>query len=168
MNEIAMAMAAEQEDARGRTITLFAHGEEDVAAIELLDAAYRRGKVEGFGEPANVVGVGKGAEAALAAAAASPGRVARLVLIAPQIPDQAPLASIETPTLVIIGSDDLAGAAQGRRCSEEMPSCYLMLVYAAGRDVAAARPEATATLIEQFLESGETFPVRTTSHMLHP
>jgi len=168
MNTIAMAMTADHERADRRAIVLFAGGEEDRAMIDLLGAAYRRSDAIGFGDPANVVGIGRGADAAIAAVAASPEQVGRLILIAPQIADDANLASIETPTLVVVGSDDMAGAPHGRRCSDEMPSCYLMLVYAAGRNVAEARPEATAALIEQFLDSGETFPVRTSSHMLHP
>lgn len=168
MNMIAMAGTAEHVHAGRRAILLFEGGEEDKAIVALLESTYHRGDATVSGEPANVVGIGRGADAALAAVAASPGKVGRLILIAPEISEGTDLAAIEPPTLVVLGSDDLTGAPHGRRCADEMPSCYLMLVYAAGRDVAVARPEASAALIEQFLESGETFPVRTSSHMLYP
>lgn len=118
--------------------------------------------------PVNVIGIGAGASAALAAASGSGNPVGRLVLLSPRIGDNSDLGSISAPTLVAVGSDDTLGAADARRCYDEMESCYLTIVYAAGRDVAADRPEATAALIENFLEAGETFPVRTATHRLYP
>lgn len=172
MNSVALAVAAGDEPSGPRrTIVLFTGGDEDGAGAELLLSAYDRVTSIGQGSDAaaaNVVAIGLGADAALAAVSACSKGVRRLILITPEIAADAPLASIETPTLVVVGSEDSIAAPFGRRCSDEMPSCYLMLVYAAGRDLARERPEATAALIERFLESGETFPVRTATHRLYP
>lgn len=156
---------------RRRVVVLFSGGDRHESAQALLDEAYDCVcSVEDAASagPVSVVGVGSGAAAALAAAAAQDPLVDRLVLLSPSIGEQQALASIEIPALVIIGSDDALGAVDARRCSEEMASCYLMLVYSAGIDVAGDRPAATASLIEHFLEAGETFPVRTSTHKLHP
>jgi len=115
-----------------------------------------------------VIAIGSASEAALAAVTASPDGVSRLILLSPRLADERLLALIETPTLVAVGSKDREGAAIGRRCTELMPSCYLMYVYDAGADFAVTRPEATIALLDQFMDLGETFPVRTDSNMIHP
>jgi pimeloyl-ACP methyl ester carboxylesterase len=49
-----------------------------------------------------------------------------------------------------------------------MPNCHYVLVYDAGHEVAADRPDAFVSLVSDFLERREAFIVNEKSSLLHP
>jgi pimeloyl-ACP methyl ester carboxylesterase len=79
------------------------------------------------------------------------------------------LAGLSVPTLVVFGTEDaVVPATMGRVYREKMPNCNYVLVYDAGHDVGAERPEAFVSLVGDFLERREAFIVNTTSSLLNP
>src|SRR5207237_9627886 len=79
------------------------------------------------------------------------------------------LASLNVPTLVIFGTrDGVISPELGRVYREKMPNCNYVLVFDAGHEVAADRPEAFVSLVGDFLERREAFIVSQTSSLLHP
>lgn len=110
---------------------------------------------------------GEACQEALELAAASAERVTALVLESPsKVPEATAMRELNVPTLVACGSD--APAEVGRVLRERMPNCHLVLVYAAGLDVASERPQAFASLVEDFLERRERFIVNNRGGLLHP
>jgi pimeloyl-ACP methyl ester carboxylesterase len=82
---------------------------------------------------------------------------------------EARLAELRVPTLVVFGTQDaVVPAAMGRVYREKMPNCHYVLVYDAGHEVGADRPEAFASLVSDFLERREAFIVNATSSLLNP
>jgi pimeloyl-ACP methyl ester carboxylesterase len=82
---------------------------------------------------------------------------------------EAQLASLNTPTLVVFGTKDgVISPELGRVYREKMPNCNYVLVFDAGHEVAADRPEAFVSLVGDFLERREAFIVSQTSSLLHP
>lgn len=82
---------------------------------------------------------------------------------------EARMAEVNVPTLVIFGtSDRLTPPELGRIYREKMPRAHLVLLYDAGHEAAADRPEAFATLVADFLERGEAFIVTRKSSLLNP
>jgi pimeloyl-ACP methyl ester carboxylesterase len=123
----------------------------------------------------SVIGVSRGAAPALAQAVYTPAQVQRLILISP------PLAAVESPelgvrlrdvkapTLVLVGTRDRSGSRDaGHTLREQIPACHLLLVYDAGRAIAAERREACLSPINEFLEQGEGFIVSHDSQMIRP
>jgi pimeloyl-ACP methyl ester carboxylesterase len=79
------------------------------------------------------------------------------------------LAAVTVPTLVVVGTrDNLTPPELGRVYRAKMPNCNYVLVYDAGHDVAADRPEAFSSLVGDFLERREAFIVSQKSSLLHP
>lgn len=79
------------------------------------------------------------------------------------------MAELDVPTLVIFGTRDrLTPPELGRVYRERMPRCQFVLLYDAGHDAAAERPEAFASLVSDFLTRGEAFIVADRSSLLHP
>jgi 4,5:9,10-diseco-3-hydroxy-5,9,17-trioxoandrosta-1(10),2-diene-4-oate hydrolase len=79
------------------------------------------------------------------------------------------LASLNVPTLVVFGTrDSVISPELGRVYREKMPNCNYVLVFDAGHEVAADRPEAFVSLVGDFLERREAFIVSQTSSLLHP
>ena len=56
----------------------------------------------------------------------------------------------------------------GRIYRDKMPHCQFVLLYDAGHEAAADRPEAFTSLVRDFLERREAFIVTTRSALLHP
>jgi pimeloyl-ACP methyl ester carboxylesterase len=56
----------------------------------------------------------------------------------------------------------------GRVYRAQMPNCNYVLVYDAGHDVGADRPEAFSSLVGDFLERHEAFIVSQKSSLLNP
>jgi pimeloyl-ACP methyl ester carboxylesterase len=79
------------------------------------------------------------------------------------------LASLDVPTLVIFGTRDrLTPPDLGRIYREKMPRCQFVLLYDAGHEAAAERPEAFTALVDDFLTRREAFIVNERSSLLHP
>jgi pimeloyl-ACP methyl ester carboxylesterase len=82
---------------------------------------------------------------------------------------EAALGQLNVPTLVVCGTQDaLIPAAMGRVYREQMPNCNYVLVYDAGHEIGADRPEAFASLVSDFLDRREAFIVNARSSLLHP
>jgi pimeloyl-ACP methyl ester carboxylesterase len=79
------------------------------------------------------------------------------------------LGGLSVPTLVVFGTQDaVVPAAMGRVYREKMPNCSYVLVYDAGHEVGAERPEAFSSLVSDFLKRREAFIVNATSSLLNP
>jgi pimeloyl-ACP methyl ester carboxylesterase len=82
---------------------------------------------------------------------------------------EAKLGGLRVPTLVVFGTQDgVVPAAMGRVYREKMPNCQYVLVYDAGHEVAAERPEAFVSLVSDFVERREAFIVNSKSSLLNP
>jgi pimeloyl-ACP methyl ester carboxylesterase len=82
---------------------------------------------------------------------------------------EAKLAELRVPTLVLFGTQDaVVPAEMGRIYREKMPNCNYVLVYDAGHEVGAERPEAFASLVGDFLDRREAFIVNAKSSLLNP
>jgi pimeloyl-ACP methyl ester carboxylesterase len=82
---------------------------------------------------------------------------------------EAKLSGLTVPTLVVFGTEDaVISPAMGRIYREKMPNCNFVLVYDAGHEVNADRPEAFVSLVGDFLERREAFIVTQTSSLLNP
>jgi pimeloyl-ACP methyl ester carboxylesterase len=142
-----------------------------VAAGEPLEACLARLALPRFA----LLALGAASDAALQCAAAAGDALARLVLIAPRSvagPEAAqrlaPLfEQIAAPVLVAFGSDD-ARSALGRHYRAGLRRCHFVLVYAAGSDLAAERPEALEALVADFLRRGARFVAPDESLALQP
>jgi pimeloyl-ACP methyl ester carboxylesterase len=82
---------------------------------------------------------------------------------------EAGLAELNVPTLVVFGTrDGVIAPSMGRVYRERMPNCNYVLVFDAGHEVGAERPEAFTSLVSDFLERHEAFIVTQTSSRLNP
>lgn len=140
------------------------------SAQSLAQALVRIG-VDSF----SILGVSRGVMPALAQAVAAPERVQRLILVSPPLAvRQQPelsrkLREVKAPTLVLVGTRDRSGSREaGHLCREQIPTCYLVLVYDAGHEIAADRRDACLSPINDFLAQGEGFIVSHESQMIRP
>jgi pimeloyl-ACP methyl ester carboxylesterase len=79
------------------------------------------------------------------------------------------LKAVETPVLAVFGTEDkVTPPAAAHLYREILPNCHLMMVYDAAHAMDADRPEAVASVVDDFLERGERFLVRRTSGLIHP
>lgn len=79
------------------------------------------------------------------------------------------LAALKVPVLALFGTRDSAvPPAIGRRWRAILPGCHLIMVYDAGSDIAADRPEAVAGIVLEFLADPGAFLVNRRSGVLHP
>ncbi|HEX8966577.1 MAG TPA: alpha/beta hydrolase [Chloroflexota bacterium] len=79
------------------------------------------------------------------------------------------LAGIGVPTLVVFGTlDSMIPPEMGRVYRAKMPHCHFVLLYDAGHEAAADRPEAFSSLVADFLERREAFIVTRKSSLLNP
>lgn len=125
------------------------------------------------GEPFNVWATSATTNLALEIAHGEPACVRALVLEAPGPPGdderRAVLSTIAIPTLVVFGTrDGVTPPETGRVYRETMPNCNYVLLYAAGHDAAADRPEAFANLVSDFFARREAFVVSQRSSLLNP
>jgi pimeloyl-ACP methyl ester carboxylesterase len=114
-----------------------------------------------------------------------PQRVDALVLISPiaLLPDgwtapsgyardpalEQQLGDLQTATLVLVGTrDEVLPAETGRLYVERLPNCYYALVYDAGHEIDAERPEALCAAVRDFLEQRETFVVSRKNTVINP
>ena len=116
----------------------------------------------------NLMATGGTAPTALALASLAPSRVLALVLEAPAPLAAGAGAALTTPTLVLVGTTDDATAQIGRTHKQRLPNAHLVFVYDAGHEISAARPEAFAEVVTDFLERGEAFVISRSHTVIHP
>jgi pimeloyl-ACP methyl ester carboxylesterase len=79
------------------------------------------------------------------------------------------MADLEIPVLTLFGTEDrVTPPALARFYREILPNCHLIMVYDAAHAIDADRPEAVASVIEDFLARHELFLVREQSGLIHP
>jgi pimeloyl-ACP methyl ester carboxylesterase len=79
------------------------------------------------------------------------------------------MTTLGVPTLVVFGTRDaLIPPEMGRVYREKMPNCNYVLVYDAGHEIGADRPEAFASLVSDFLARREAFIVNQKSSLINP
>ena len=82
---------------------------------------------------------------------------------------EARMASFQPPVLVVWGPDDrMIPSEMGRVYVEKLPTAFLVLLYDAGHEADADRPEAFADLVTEFIERGAEFVVNRRSGVVHP
>lgn len=100
--------------------------------------------------------------------------VESLILIAPK--DASNGASLDlhleqcnAPTLVLFGTRDQVVAPEaGRAYARRIPKCFYTLVYDAGHDIGADRPQALHAVVRDFLEHREKFVIAYESSVINP
>jgi pimeloyl-ACP methyl ester carboxylesterase len=79
------------------------------------------------------------------------------------------MATFQPPVLVVWGPDDkMIPSEMGRVYVEKLPTAFLVLLYDAGHEADADRPEAFADLVTEFIERGAGFVVNHRSGVVHP
>jgi pimeloyl-ACP methyl ester carboxylesterase len=79
------------------------------------------------------------------------------------------LRRLETPVLALFGTADRVTPPEGAHLYREiLPNCHLVMVYDAAHAIDADRPEALASVVDDFLARHERFLVRRTSALIHP
>ena len=88
----------------------------------------------------------------------------------PRDPDlESRMAELNVPVLVVFGTEDnVVPPEMGRHYREILPNCNVVFLYDAGHEADADRPEAYASLVNDFLERHEAFVVRTRSGLINP
>jgi hypothetical protein len=102
--------------------------------------------------------------------------VEALVLIAPKMPTalsdalgEPALEEIRAPALVLFGTRDHVVAPEtGRTYARRIPKCFYTLIYDAGHDIGADRPQALCAIVRDFLEQREKFLVPHESSAINP
>ena len=79
------------------------------------------------------------------------------------------MPGLNVPVLVLFGTmDRMIPPEMGRLYCEKLPNCHLILVYDAGHEVDADRPEAFISVVSDFLQRHEGFLVNRQSGLIHP
>lgn len=79
------------------------------------------------------------------------------------------MAGFQPPVLVVWGNDDrMIPPEMGRVYVEKLPTAFFVLLYDAGHEADADRPEAFADLVAEFVERGAEFVVNRRSGVVHP
>jgi len=79
------------------------------------------------------------------------------------------MADFKPPVLVVWGTDDrMIPSEMGRIYVEKLPTAFLVLIYDAGHEADADRPEAFTDLVTEFVERGAEFVVNRRSGVVHP
>jgi pimeloyl-ACP methyl ester carboxylesterase len=91
-------------------------------------------------------------------------------LVAPSRDElEARMADFKPAVLVVWGTHDRAIPPEmGRVYVEKLPTAFLMLLYDAGHEADADRPEAFADLVTEFIARREAFVVNNRSGVVHP
>jgi len=77
--------------------------------------------------------------------------------------------NLTMPVLVLFGTlDRVIPPDMGRIYREKLPNCHFMLLYDAAHALDADRPEAFASVVNDFLARREGFIVNTDSGLIHP
>jgi pimeloyl-ACP methyl ester carboxylesterase len=79
------------------------------------------------------------------------------------------MPGLHVPVLVLFGTlDRMLPSEMGRLYCEKLPNCHLVLVYDAGHEVDADRPEAFVAVVSDFIQHHEAFLVNRQSSVIHP
>jgi pimeloyl-ACP methyl ester carboxylesterase len=79
------------------------------------------------------------------------------------------LPDLHVPVLVLFGTmDRMIPPEMGRLYCEKLPNCHLILVYDAGHEVDADRPEAFVSVVSDFIQHHEGFLVNRQSGLINP
>jgi pimeloyl-ACP methyl ester carboxylesterase len=82
---------------------------------------------------------------------------------------EARMADFRPPVLVVWGTDDrMIPSEMGRVYVEKLPTAFLFLMYDAGHEADADRPEAFTDLVSEFIERGAEFVVTHRTGVIHP
>jgi pimeloyl-ACP methyl ester carboxylesterase len=82
---------------------------------------------------------------------------------------EARMTEFRPPVLVVWGNDDrMIPTEMGRVYVEKLPTAFFVLLYDAGHEADADRPEAFADLVTEFVERGAEFVVNRRSGVVHP
>ena len=65
-------------------------------------------------------------------------------------------------------ADRIAPPEAAHLYRESLPNCHLIMVYDAAHAIDADRPEAVASVVDDFLKRREYFLVRQESGLIHP
>jgi pimeloyl-ACP methyl ester carboxylesterase len=117
----------------------------------------------------DLMGHGRGAGLALAAALACRNVVDAVVLLAPVATLEAALGELQVPVLALFGTaDPVTPTSAARLYRAILPNCNVVMVYDAAHAMDAERPEAVAAVVADFLERRESFIVSRESGLIHP
>ncbi|MGE0747008.1 MAG: alpha/beta fold hydrolase [Rhodospirillales bacterium] len=152
-----------------------------VVAIEVPqgDATTAAAAIAALGSARHALwGHGAAAGLALSVAMAQPETVEAVVLVAPAALDDLAarddtfvprLKDLATPALALFGTEDrIAPCESAHRYRTAMTNCSVVMVYDAGHAIDTDRPEAVASVVDDFLARHEGFLVRRTSGLIHP
>ena len=79
------------------------------------------------------------------------------------------IADLDVPVLALFGTEDrMIPPELAHLYREAMPNCHLVMVYDAAHAIDADRPEAVASVVDDFLDRHEMFLVRQKSGLIHP
>lgn len=82
---------------------------------------------------------------------------------------EARLSELNLPVLAAFGTEDRVTPPEGARLYREiLPNCHLMLIYDAAHAIDADRPEAVASVVDDFLIRHDKFLVRKESDLIYP
>lgn len=82
---------------------------------------------------------------------------------------EARMADFKPPVLVAWGTDDrMIPPEMGRIYVEKLPTAFFVLLYDAGHEADADRPEAFVDLVTEFIERREGFVVNDRNGLVHP
>jgi pimeloyl-ACP methyl ester carboxylesterase len=80
---------------------------------------------------------------------------------------EARMADLTMPVLVVFGTEDtVVPPEMGRHYKEILPNCNLVFLYDAAHEADADRPEAFASLVDDFLSRHEAFVIKTESDLI--
>jgi len=79
------------------------------------------------------------------------------------------MPGLNIPVLVVFGTmDRMIPPEMGRLYCEKLPNCHLILVYDAGHEADADRPEAFVSVVSDFMQRHEAFLVNRQSGLINP
>lgn len=79
------------------------------------------------------------------------------------------MPGLNVPVLVVFGTmDRMIPPEMGRLYCEKLPNCHLVLMYDAGHEADADRPEAFVSVVSDFLQRHEAFLVNRQSGLINP
>jgi pimeloyl-ACP methyl ester carboxylesterase len=100
---------------------------------------------------------------------AKQGAFARRLRVPSRDELEARMVGFQPPVLVVWGPDDrMIPSEMGRVYVEKLPTAFFVLLYDAGHEADADRPEAFADLVTEFIERGAEFVVNRRNGMVHP
>ena len=92
----------------------------------------------------------------------------RLVGPPRDVPFEERMKALSMPVLALFGTlDRVIPPEVARLYKEILPNCHIIMVYDAAHAIDADRPEAVASVIDDFLIRGDKFLVRNTSSLIH-